>query len=58
MELQLNLENINVSNEKLKKILNIKQKLENKPWITKEILKSIKNKNKQNKKMCRTKDLT
>ena len=58
MELQLNLENINVSNEKLKKILNIKQKLENKPWITKEILKSIKNKNKQNKKMCQTKDLT
>ena len=58
MELQLNLENINVSNEKLKKMSNIKQKLENKPWITKEILKSIKNKNKQNKKMCRTKDLT
>ena len=58
MELQLNLENINVSNEKLKKMSNTKQKLENKPWITKEILKSIKNKNKQNKKMCRTKDLT
>ena len=58
MELQLNLENINVSNEKLKKMSNIKQKLENKPWITKEILKSIKNKNKQNKKMCQTKDLT
>ena len=29
-----------------------------KNWITKGIFKSIKNKNKHYKKMCRTKDLT
>ena len=72
MELQLNLGNINISTEKfiskinnlindwapLKELSNAKQKLQNKPWITKGILKSIKNKNKQYRKMCRTKDLT
>ena len=40
-----------------KGLSNTKQKLQNKPWITKGILKSIKNKNKEYKKMCRTKDL-
>ena len=63
-ELQLNLENINKSTEKfiskinnlindwapLKELSNAKQKLQNKPLITKEILKSIKNKSKQYKK--------
>ena len=71
-ELQLNSENINISTEKfiskinnlinhwapLKELSNAKQKLQNKPWITKGILKSIKNKNKQYKIMCRTKNLT
>ena len=71
-EFQLNSENINLSTEKflskinnlidhwapLKELSNAKQKLQNKPWITKGILKSIKNKNKQYKKMCRNKDLT
>ena len=70
--LQLNLENINISTEKfiakinnlingwapLKEPPNAKQRLQNKPWIIKGILKSIKNKNKQYRKMCRTKDLT
>ena len=65
MELQLNSEN-NISTKKfvpktnnlinhwapLKELSNAKQKLQNKPWITKEILKSIKNKNKQYKIMC------
>ena len=60
-ELQLNLENINISTKKfiskinnlindwapLKELSNTKQKLQNKPWITKSILKSNKNKNKQ-----------
>ena len=60
-ELQLNLGNTNISTEKfiskinnlindwapLKELSNAKQKLQNKPWITKGILKSIKNKNKQ-----------
>ena len=72
MELQLNPENINISTEKfiskinslidhwapLKDLSNAKQKLQNKPWITKGIFKSIKNKNKQCKIMCRTKTLT
>ena len=40
-----------------KGLSNTKQKLQNKSWITKGILKSIKNKNKEYKKMCRTKDL-
>ena len=39
-----------------KGLSNTKQKLQNKSWITKGILKSIKNKNKEYKKMCRTKD--
>ena len=65
MELQLNSEN-NIPTKKfvpktnnlinhwapLKELSNAKQKLQNKPWITKEILKSIKNKNKQYKIMC------
>ena len=42
----------------LKELSNAKEKLQNKPWITKGILKSIKNKNTQYKTMCRTKDLT
>ena len=42
----------------LKELPNAKQKLQNKPWITKGILKSIKNKNKQYNNMCGTKDLT
>ena len=64
MELPLNSENINKSTEKfiskinnlindwapLKELSNAKQKLQSKPLITKEILKSIKNKNKQYKK--------
>ena len=68
-ELQLNSENISISTEKfipkisnlindwapLKELSNAKQKLQNKPWITKEILKSIKNKNKQYKKMVKLK---
>ena len=66
MELQLSLENINILTGKpiskinnlinvwipLKELSNAKQKLQNKSWITKGILKSIKNKNKQYKKMC------
>ena len=66
MELQLNLEHINISTEKsdskinnlindwapLKELSNGKQKLQKNPWITNRILKSIKNKNKQYKKMC------
>ena len=63
-ELQLNSENVNILTEKfiskinnlilgpLKELSNAKQKLQNKPWITKGILKSIKNKNKQYKIMC------
>ena len=72
MELQLNSENINISTEKfiskinnlindsapLKELSNAKQKIQTKSWITKGILKSIKNKNKLYKKMCWTKDLT
>ena len=68
-ELQLNSGNINISTEKfipkinnlindwapLKELSNAKQKLQNNPWITKEILKSIKNKNKQYKKMVKLK---
>ena len=64
MELPLNSENINKSTEKfiskinnlindwapLKELSNAKQKLQSKPLITKEILKSIKNENKQYKK--------
>ena len=50
MELHLKLENINLSTNKLKKLSNTKQKLQNKPWITKEIPKSIKNKYKQYQK--------
>ena len=42
----------------IKIIIKCQQKLQNKPWITKEILKPIKNKNKHNKTMCRTKDIT
>ena len=71
-EPQLNSENVNISTEifmskinnlinhwaPLKELSNAKQKLQNKPWITKEILKSVKNKNKQYKTMCRTKNLT
>ena len=66
MELQLNSENINISTEKfiskinnlindsapLKELSNAKQKIQTKSWITKGILKSIKNKNKPYKKMC------
>ena len=58
-EFQLTSENINISTEKfiskinnlidhwapLKELSNAKQKLQNKPWITKGILRSIKNKN-------------
>ena len=40
----------------IKRIIKCKQKLQNKPWITKGILKSIKNKNKQYNKMCQTKE--
>ena len=36
---------------------NVKQKLQNKPWIAKGILKSIKNKNKQYKKCVALKAL-
>ena len=71
-ELQLSSENINISTEKftsksnnlinhwapLKDLSNAKQKLQNKEWITKGILKSIKNKNRQYKIMRRTKNLT
>ena len=71
-ELQFNSENVNISTENffskisnlinhwtpLKELSNAKQKLQNKPWIYKGILKSIKNKNKQYKIMCRTKNLT
>ena len=41
----------------LKELSNAKQKLQNKPWIIKRILKFIKNKNRQYKKICQTKDL-
>ena len=61
MKLQLKSKNITISTENfiskiknlindwtpLKKLSNAKQKLQNKPWITNGILKSIKNKNKQ-----------
>ena len=67
MELQLNLENINISTKKFdskinnliddwapsKQLSNGTQKLQYNPWITNRILKSIKNK-KQYKKMCST----
>ena len=66
MKLQLKSKNITISTENfiskiknlindwtpLKELSNAKQKLQNKPWITKGILKSIKNKNKQYKIMC------
>ena len=72
MELQLNWENINISTEKfiskinnlindsapLNELSNANQKIQTKSWITKGILKSIKNKNKLYKKMCWTKDHT
>ena len=71
-ELQLNSENINISTKtfiskinnlinhwaRLKQLSNTKPKLQNKPWITKGILKFIKNKNKKYKIMCRKKNLT
>ena len=44
--------------DRLKELSNSKQRLQNKPWITKGILKSIKNKNKQYKIMCRSKNFT
>ena len=71
-ELQLNSKKITIPTKKviskinnlindwtpLKELSNSKQKLQNKPWITKGILKSIKNKNKQYEKMCGANDLT
>ena len=71
MDLQLNLENINISTENfiskmnnfindwapLKELSNTKQKPQNKPWITKEILKFIRNINKEYKKCVELKTL-
>ena len=70
MKLQLNLENINITEKFISKTNNLmigphkkNYQMPNKNYRTnhglpKEILKSIKKKKKQYKKMCRTKDLT
>ena len=69
-ELQVNHNNADLSSElflkKIEQLINFwvpfqripnkKKKLQNKPWITKGLLKSIETKNKLYRKMCRTKD--
>ena len=69
-ELQVNRNNADLSSElflkKIEQLINFwapfqrvqkkKKKLQNKPWITKGLLKSIETKNRLYRKMCRTKD--
>ena len=69
-ELQVNCNNADLSSElflkkieqlinfwtPLQRVPNKKKKLQNQPWVTKGLLKSIKTKNRPYRKMCRTKN--
>ena len=71
-ELQVNCNNADLSTalylKKIEQLINFwapfqrvpnkKKKLQNKPWITKGLLKSIETKKKLYRKMCQTKDLS